>query len=210
MSDDDQARRSVPTIAWVAAGFGFAVAVLAELMSFQLGAGAAAPAVMPLAQTYDLRAAQALASDRADARALTLKSLAIRPVNARAWLRLAQIDGDHPATFGDAARQSLSRSYETGPYDAHLLRERIRFAFDHWNQLGGDLQSQVNSEIDVAWPSADTRAELVAAAAGVNEPMGRLTLSTRLFTLKLKEMVAAQHATPAASPTSGPALRGAQ
>jgi hypothetical protein len=207
MSDPGPETPANRTLIWTIAGFGFAVAVLAELASFQLGGGAGAPAVLPLAQTLDAQAAQAFASDRSKSRALTVRTLAVRPVNARAWLRLAELDGDRPASFGAGARLSLSRSYETGPYDAHLVRERVRFAYDHWPKLGPDLQEQVSSEVDVAWRAEAPRGELMGAAAGVSDPLGRLALATRMFTLKLQDDVAARAKN--ASAANG-ALRGVQ
>jgi hypothetical protein len=144
--------------------------------------------MLPLSQTYDDLAERAVAADPARARVLTNKALAVRPVAAEAWLRLARLDS--PASsrpLGDAARLALGRSYAVGPYASGVLETRVQFAYDHWRELGQDLQAQTISEVRAAWSVPWQRGRLLATANRVTDSVGGLTLSSQLLSLKLAD-----------------------
>ena len=178
---------------------GLLVAMLGAAASIQLAGG---PMMLPLSQTYDDLAERAVAADPARARVLTNRALAVRPVAAEAWLRLARLDS--PALsrpLGEAARLALSRSYAVGPYASGVLETRVQFAYDHWRELGQDLQSETISEVKAAWPVAQQKERLLATAGRVNDPLGALALSSLLLNLKLTEGV---DPAPPRAPTGEP------
>jgi hypothetical protein len=179
-------------------GFGLFVATMAGLAALQLGDG---PMVLPLSQSDDGAAERTVVSDPARARVLTERALALRPVDAEAWLRLAQIEAARTKALKPAARLALSRSYDVGPYASAVLESRVRFAYEHWRELGADLQGQAISEVKAAWPVAPQKQRLLTTARRVDDPVGGVALSGLLLTLRLTDEAdgAAQRAVQAAT-----------
>jgi hypothetical protein len=165
---------------------GLSVAALAGLTSFQLAGG---QLLIPLSQSLDQTAEGLLNADPSRARDMTAAALALRPVDAEAWLRLARLEeAAHPlSVLSPEARFALARSYAAGPYASGLLESRVQFAFDHWSGLGGDLQAQTTSEVKAAWPVAPQHQRLLAVASRVKDPTGALALSGLLFSLRLSQ-----------------------
>ena len=170
-----------------AAALGAAVVILAGATVIQLGGAPMGP--WTTAAAYDAQAASLMATDRPAARRATQKALALSPVNAAAWLRLAQIDADSPTRLGERAASALGRSYAMGPYDADVLAARVAFSYQHWPDLTPDLRARCLSSVRTAWPIGSGRGALQAAAAGVTNPAGRLALAAELFSLTLEDQV---------------------
>jgi|GEM_PF-436637 len=195
------ARRALAV--WGTAGGGFAAAALAAVCAIEIGGAASAASARPLnllptPASYDAQAARALErGEAARARALSLKALALRPVDGRAWLTVAAVDARAAGRLTPAAAQALQRAYDVAPYDPELLRDRVALAYQHWEELPADLRDQVRSEIAAGWGLPLQTGALMAATGRVTDPRGRLALAMELFRLRVAD-AAARSRTPRA------------
>ena len=163
---------------------GLTVTVLGAMAAIQLNGG---PMTLPLSESYNEAAEHAVATDPARARALSVEALGLRPVDAESWLRLARLEAGGSKALSASARSALDHSYSVGPYSSSVLESRVEFAFDHWLEIGPDLQGQAISEVKAAWPIEQQRTRLLEVVSRVDNVAGSISLSSLLLELKLSE-----------------------
>lgn len=200
-------RRAPVIIPLVVMLFALAVAVLSAAAALQVStaSGGRPLDLLPLAQSHDAAASRLLSSDPAQARAETLRQLALQPASAPAWLRMAELDAQVHGKLTAQGLTWLGRSYEVGPFDPQVLQDRTRFAYDHWAELDEDMRQQTIAQVKLAWPIGGQRAQVVSASLAVKAPAGRMTLAMQLFSLRIADAVANSARDRAAAAQRAPA-----
>ncbi len=180
-------RRAPVILPLVVMLFALAVAVLSAAAALQVSTASSGRPLdlLPLAQSHDAAASRLLASDPAQARAETLRQLALQPASAPAWLRMAELDAGAHGKLTAQGLNWLGRSYEVGPFDPQVLQDRTLFAYDHWPEIDEDMRRQTIAQVKLAWPIAGQRAQVVSASLAVKAPGGRMALAMQLFGLEM-------------------------
>ena len=113
------------------------------------------------------------------ARAATLQELSASPASGAGWLRLAIIDAELDGSLSARARTALTRSYAVAPLDTGLTAPRLRFAYDHWTELGPALRRDTIRHAETA-ATRGGRSALLAALEQVQDPAGRFALRAKI------------------------------
>ena len=90
--------------------------------------------------------------DLGQATRLTEASIAQRPSDASAWLRLAYIDRARRSPLSERAQAQVLRSYELEPLGPELTRWRLSFLFENWDALSPSLQGKAMNELAAVFP----------------------------------------------------------
>ena len=113
-------------------------------------------------------------------RRLAFDELASNPVQADAWLSLAVMDAEHHGGRLTAnARAALERSYEFAPVDVRTAPARLKFAFNHWDQLAPQDRKAALTELTVLDGAPQKPSPVEGFGMGDPEPVrpGSLYLS---------------------------------
>lgn len=158
-------------IGWGAAA-GAIVASLIALSSF------AAPSRAPF--TSQLGAARvslaaAEADDLATVETWTRRGLAMAPMDAEGWGRLAWIADRRAGRCGPDCAASLTRSYAIAPYGPDVSRWRTVFVFNRWSAMTPPLRRATLEEFQTTLKSREFFANQLRGE--VTDPAGRLALA---------------------------------
>jgi hypothetical protein len=173
----DLRRGSTITAAFLLAGgtaLGAAVCVIALSDPDGPVAGAAG-----LAPSQEVKSQRLLTPARLTPVGLALGEAAARaalrqgPTRATAWLDLAYAETRKAGALSTAARDALRRSYVFEPLGPDNTGWRVRFAFEHWDELTPDLRDSALAEVRAQWPSGEHNV-VAGALAGIQNPAGRL------------------------------------
>lgn len=165
--------------------------------------------VAPLAATTEMRAASLL--NHADpgpvdiqlAQAAARRALTIAPTHAAAWLDLAYIDRLRHGKLTPAGVAALQRSYDFEPLGPDVSPWRIRFAHEHWSEIGPELRREAIKETESLWTAAGGAETLSAMPARISDGPGRMALTLTVARLAAMRRPAAERApSPAAAPAS--------
>lgn len=155
---------------------GVMACALAGGLAVSIGTGLH-PAATP---TRADRAAQALlAPGAADAGAvsrintLTEASLAHRPLDAAALLRLAYVASASEGGLDDRANDWVLRSYSVEPLGSEISFWRLGFIFDHWSTASPDVRRAALGEFRSIYPRRSWDLDALARTAA--DPQGRMT-----------------------------------
>ena len=184
----DLRRGSTITAAVLLAGgtaLGAAICVIA--LSDPDGGLAAAAGLAP---SEEVRAQRLLTPTRLSTAELARGEAAARaalsqgPARATAWLDLAYAETRKAGALSNAARDALRRSYVFEPLGPDNSGWRVRFAFEHWDELTPDLRDSALAEVRAQWPSGEHNV-VAGALAGVQNPAGRLAATVLRAQLNL-------------------------
>ena len=197
--------RITTLLPWAIGVLSLAIAALAAAYAIEAAFVQSAHPVsflpLPLTAAYDAEAALSLDADPVRAKAASMKALAISPADARAWLNLARLDARPAGRLSPSGVADLERSYDMVPYDPQLIADRVSLVYDHWSELSSDIHEETLSEVRTAWPFADQRNDVFAAAKQATSPTGKLALALEMFQLRMSSLVAKEPALSRAAKT---------
>lgn len=155
---------SALALAWPSSGVAEAIATVLPLSGVHAARSEAA-----------LERAQFAAADRE-----TREELAIAPVHAEAWLRLARIDAQRSGTLTPAGVDALSKSYLVEPYDLDPAMIRLTFVLDRLSFLPPALRGDVTSELNGLASLRAFRPRLQALGPRIADEEGRAAIAQAL------------------------------
>ena len=158
-------------------------------------------AALPLPAAYDVASTQALDIDPKRSEILAHDALALRPVDARAWLNLAITDARAAKRLTPLSTAEFQHSYDVAPYDPQLIADRVAFAYDHWPELPADMREETVSEMMAAWPYPEQTKQLFEATNRARTPHGQMSLALALFRMRVLDNIVRSRPKAAAPPS---------
>jgi hypothetical protein len=116
-------------------------------------------------------------NDAAGSAALTRRGLALRPLDAAAWCRLAAARARQPGADDMEVQMLIQRSYLASPIDIDAFAWRSAYIFDRWSQIRPELRRAATNEVRVLDRVWETKPQVGRVAAAVKDPDGRFALS---------------------------------
>lgn len=174
----------------VGTGVCAAIAVLAVSV-----AAGVHPAVQP--SRIDREAQHILAAPAADREALdrvaemTRRSLAARPLDGAANLRLAYLVVATSGRLDSRANDAILRSYVVEPLGSELTLWRLGFVLDNWTTASPQVRQAALRELTAVYPRRSWDFDALARTA--SDPQGRMvaTIATRRLRRELTARTAA-------------------
>ncbi len=110
----------------------------------------------------------------AQARLEALSELAVAPMKADAWMRLAFVNATRAGRFDAATMAALQHSYVLCPIDPTVALWRIRFSLEAWEQLTPQLRQAVIQELSAIWRLNGSQGRIVQSVLATKNSAGRL------------------------------------
>ena len=148
--------------------------------------------VVPMPYLQQQRAADALsraptAQNLERARVASQWALREAPTQAQSWVNLAFIDVAINRKLTAAGLQDLQHSYDFEPLGPDISTWRLRFLFEHWDQLTPELRSAAAEELDAVGRRTQGREALESMQARIASPGGRLAAALLIARSRAKE-----------------------
>ena len=115
-------------------------------------------------------------NDTAGSAALTKRSLALRPLDASAWCRLAAARSRQTGPDDLEVQRLIKRSYLASAIDIDAFAWRSAYIFDHWPRIQPELRRAATNEVRVLDRIWETKPQVDRVAATVKDPDGSFAL----------------------------------
>lgn len=125
-------------------------------------------------------------------------ALRIAPTHAGAWIDLAFVDSvRNGGRLSAVGLKALQKSYDFEPLGPDVSPWRLKFDFEHWDQLTPELRTAAIDEAAAAWISADGEGAqaLVAMPDTVLNPAGRIAATLVMASVAAPKPAAPKPAT---------------
>ena len=187
---------------WAFGALGLVIAAVAGACAIETATVAtnAPMTTLALPAAYDAASTLALDSDPKRAKTFAHEALALRPVDARAWLNLAIADTRAAKRLTPQSSAELQHTYDVAPYDPQLIADRVALAYDHWSELPADMREETSSEMKAAWTYPQQTKQLFEAATRARTPHGRMSLAIELLRMRILASIARSQLKPVAPP----------
>lgn len=103
---------------------------------------------------------------------LTQVSLAQRPLDGAALLRVAYLSALTSGELDQTANQAILRSYAVEPLGSEITLWRLGFVLDHWSSASQDVRKAALEEFHAVYPRRSWDFDAVARTA--RDPDGRM------------------------------------
>ncbi|MBB5746353.1 hypothetical protein [Brevundimonas variabilis] len=104
--------------------------------------------------------------------ALTQASLARRPLDGAALLRVAYLSALTRGELDQTANQAILRSYAVEPLGSEITLWRLGFVLDHWSSASQDVRKAALEEFRAVYPRRSWDFDALARTA--RDPDGRM------------------------------------
>lgn len=81
-----------------------------------------------------------------EALATTKAELGAQPMDAAGWLRIAYLKSADGKPLDAESLDAIEKSYTVSPYGPGFASWRLRFLYEHWDQLTPDIRTDVTDE----------------------------------------------------------------